>query len=171
MIDIETLGVGPSAPILQIGGVEFSSDGIHLNHFRCNVIHGGSGWGSPDAETMLWWVQQPVEVMRGAFHQEGAKTLQQALRDLTSWVGDANIWTNGPAEDVTWLKTAFERVGMPWPWSHRQIRCFRTVVKEFGVDEDEPQRDMGSVEHDAHSDALHQALWLIRVYNRLGCVL
>mgnify|MGYP006408929027 CR=1 FL=1 len=62
MIDLETMGTRPDAPIISIGAVAFDANGP-LDSFYAGVNLGSSvnSGAKIDASTVLWWMQQSDE--------------------------------------------------------------------------------------------------------------
>lgn len=69
MIDLETMGNKPSAPIVSIGAVifdpstgEFGPDFYRVVSLKSSV----DGGAVPDADTIMWWMQQSEEARHQA---------------------------------------------------------------------------------------------------------
>jgi hypothetical protein len=63
MIDLETMGNKPNAPIVSIGAVFFDPSTGELGGFYRVVSLKSSvdGGAIPDPETIMWWMQQSEE--------------------------------------------------------------------------------------------------------------
>jgi len=136
MLDLETMGTGPDAAIIAIGAVELNRETGQLGREFYEVVDLESAMragGTVEASTILWWMQQSDEA-RGEFRRAG-KPVAQVLQSFTDWIrrgeGDFNIWGNGSDFDNVTLRSAYIRLGLQAPWSHRQNRCFRTVRNEY----------------------------------------
>jgi exodeoxyribonuclease VIII len=170
MLDLETMGTGPDAAILAIGAVELNRETGQLGrefYEVVDLVSAIAAGGTVDASTILWWMQQSDEA-RGEF-KRGGRHIIDVLQSFTHWVrrgaGAFNIWGNGSDFDNVILRSAYSRLSMQVPWSHRQNRCFRTVRNEY------PPVDTStweSVKHNALSDAKWQARYLIEVLRRKG---
>ena len=166
MLDLETMGTGPDAAILAIGAVELNRETGQLGREFYEVVDLASAMaagGTVDASTIIWWMKQSNEA-RGEFERKG-RTLAYVLYLFSGWVrqkfGDSfHIWGNGSDFDNVILRSAYSRLSLQVPWSHRQNRCFRTVRNEY------PPVDTStweSVKHNALSDAKWQARYLCEI--------
>jgi hypothetical protein len=186
MLDIETLGTGTNAAIIQIGAVAFYADGpnpaLFTNSpellladrqgFRVNVDLGKSRHpGVINASTVEWWLGQSDEARASVTKAEGRVELGTALQMFASWVewvgnGRSNVrlWSNGPTFDEMIVRQAFERYGLDLndTISFRGSRCCRTmfeVARGLGWNPKEAARMAPDdiVKHDGLSDAVFQA--------------
>jgi exodeoxyribonuclease VIII len=176
MVDLETLGLGYDAPILSIGAVAFArSEVLDLQcHYGISLKDSIARGRVPSASTIQWWLQQD-DAARKALDSKlvAGETVIEAMRWFADWIksvqvfADApvHVWGNGADFDVAMLRHAFAKTGIAEPWHYRNVRCFRTYMAEFGLDEDWVQP---SVKHDALADAAAQAQTLINCWNRLG---
>lgn len=169
MLDLETMGNNPQAPIMSIGAVANIFDGegkwVELSEFSVAVsLESAVQAGAKiDPDTVLWWLQQS-DSARSALIQSADKTvdLYVALEYLDNWLGVYDkplIWGNGVDFDNMIVTQSAELVGLPPLWSYRQNRCFRTLKNMFGTSVPEPARFVESC-HIATEDARHQAKWL-----------
>lgn len=163
MIDLETLGTGDFAPIVQIGACRFDAERVgHV--YRQNIL--ARDWANIDGDTLLWWNGQAADVRARVFDQAGALPLAAALHEFGNWLksgGDfVGAWADSPSFDLRLLRQAWERSGMiaRWPFTHRVERDLRTLKKLRGADTVEPARDEGELVHDAADDAVFQARWV-----------
>lgn len=132
MVDLETLGVKSSKPvILSIGAVEFDPETGELGREFYKVIDIASCQAQGmdvEGDTIHWWMtqddkakevfsalRQPLTHVLGAFYLWYPRIMQTCL------------WSNGAAEDSVWLRNAYGLVGSGTPWNFRDVRCFRTL--------------------------------------------
>lgn len=153
MLDIETLGTGTNAAIVQIGAVAFDADVDHREDsslrvnspdvllelgqgFRMNVCLADSKHpGDIDPATVEWWLQQSDEARASITNKDNRLGLALVLGMFTEWVRDigggnpyaVRLWSNGPTFDETIIRSAFTRYGRQFPISFRQSRCCRTM--------------------------------------------
>lgn len=175
MLDLETLGVGDNAAIIQIGACRFyphvGLDPSEGRQFSQNVDWESQGMGTLEPGTVQWWNSQSEEAREKVWDQSEALPLCDALVQFSIWVGrtpvqpQISIWANAPDFDLRLLRQAFERVGYGYPFQHRQHRDMRTLVKEFGMPEDKPT--FVGLEHNALDDAVHQAQWVTNIMKRM----
>ena len=141
MLDLETLGLAPGCAIVSIGAVAFDPEGyIHdgpkvqfsrsIDVLTCLL----SGL-TVDPQTVAWWRTQS-EAARKALTQEDTTPLARALAAFSEWYAQLqfdSVWANGPAADIVWLEAAYRAIGERAPWSHRDVRCVRTVKALAGT--------------------------------------
>ena len=112
-----------------------------------------------DIGTVRWWLSQSEDARKALLEGE-RYSLKSTIENLRDFVhGVEGIWANGPAEDLTWIKSAAERSEVNSGISHSKQRCFRTFRELFPLDLDELPKD--SISHDALSDAIWQAQYMI----------
>lgn len=162
MIDIETLGLEPSAVILSIGAVAFGMDhkpDTPMQEFYVEVSMGNQGGRIINTDTIKWWMSQSIKPP-----MNGTISLHQALRDLNDFVwmksiGDQApyVWANGTDFDISILYDAYREHLIAPAWKYSDVRDYRTVAKMFSGVVSRPQN---MNQHNALSDARMQALHL-----------
>ena len=159
MLDIETLGTRPNAPIVSIGAVEFEPNTGKLGrelYFGID-IQSACQFGVPDGGTIKWWLLQNSEARKAA--ASGPTALPDALNALTAFHGDwtdIQVWANSPSFDVVILEYAYFKTGRNHPWAFWNTRDCRTIAELAGK---RPPKHQG-VAHNALEDAKHQAKWV-----------
>jgi exodeoxyribonuclease VIII len=167
MIDLETLGTDPSAPIIAIGAVFFDPKTGKLGaEFSATIdFESACERRTPSDSTIKWWLVQSsdarAKVLRGEQH------MVTALRDFTNFV-DENIkrsnvkpWGNGATFDISMLEDCFKCYDLPTPWKYYNVRDVRTIVdlgKMKGFDRDDIEFE--GTPHVALDDAKHQARYV-----------
>lgn len=165
MVDLETMGTRPDAPIIAIGAVMFNADGI-VKEFYCTVsldsaVRSGA---MIDPNTVMWWLRQDKAAQDALSDtQDIAVGLETALRDFMQFVcycGDSlqGVWGNGASFDNVLLHEAGKRCGVPM-WEFWKDRCYRTVKNMYP---DVGLKRVGT-HHNALDDAKSQALHLIDI--------
>lgn len=167
MLDLETMGTRPDAPIIAIGAVVFDQDVGLLNEFyETPSLKSAVACGAVmDADTVSWWMRQSKEA-RALFAADTCD-MEFALDRFASWVieqskdqlKDVRVWGNGAAFDNVLLSETYKRLKQPVPWMFYNDRCYRTVKS---LHPDVPYEFIG-VEHNALDDAKSQALHLIKI--------
>jgi len=160
MIDIETLGIDPKAPVLSIGAVYFDKDGTYSEFYINLDVHHqiDSGLRKFDASTIKWWMGQE-DAAKKVF-KETAIPVEQALRQFVNFIEtevgskDTKPWGNGSNFDITILESLFKDYGIKTPWNFRNIRDYRTF-KDFIYDGSDTVRE--GTYHNALDDAKYQA--------------
>jgi len=176
MIDLETMGNRPYAPIISIGAVFFdpSSDetGSELS-VNISLDSSMRHRARPDASTIIWWMEQSADAR--ASLTSDTVSLPDALISLTEFISKhANpkflqVWGNGASFDCVILRNSYELCGIDSPWQWWNDRDVRTIVemgKAVGFD---PKRDMpfDGVRHNALADAVHQAKYVSAIWQKL----
>lgn len=173
MIDLETMGTRPDAPIIAIGAVMFdhiegggkvyADQGFYVNVDLQSAVTTGA---KIDPSTVMWWLQQSKEA-RAAFDTKGVD-LVAALDKLDAWFDShwANgresaygVWGNGASFDNVILAESYKRLGMTPPWPFWKDRCYRTVKSMYP----EVKMERSGTHHNALDDAISQAKHLIEM--------
>ena len=128
MLDLETMGVSPTAAIIQIGACAFDievgvGDGFERTiSLQSSLIYGGK----LDQDTLDWWKKQPAEARKSV--SIDADDIFSVLNDFTKWFPDNPlIWSNGASFDVPVLHSAYNRLGLEPPWPYNRVRDTRTL--------------------------------------------
>lgn len=169
MIDIETMGSRPNAPVLSIGAVMFDPVNGSLGEKFYVAISPADAfrYGVPDGDTLKWWMEQSEAARKAAVG--GQALLADALKGLTAfgksnWK-DIEVWGNGPSFDMTILEYAYHKaLGQLAPWKFWNVRCCRTVALLAGK---RPPKITGGTYHNALDDAIHQAKWVSGMWKGL----
>ncbi|STD27195.1 phage protein [Enterobacter asburiae] len=164
MIDLESMGKKPNAPIVSIGAVFFNPHTGELGQefYTAVSLESAMDQGAvPDGETILWWLKQSPEA-RSAICVDDAMPITDALSELSHFIHRhaynlkyMKVWGNGATFDNVILRGAYERAGRicPWEfWNDHDVRTIVTLGRSVGFD---PKRDMpfiGDV-HNALADA------------------
>lgn len=178
MLDLETMGNNPNAPIVAIGAVFFEPATGELGpefYAPVNLKSSMASGAVPDAETIDWWLGQSQEA-RDAIRIKNAEQLQTVLGNLTGFIQrhadhprSMKMWGNGASFDNVILRSAYQAVGyqLPWPfWNDADVRTMVLLGRHLGFD---PKRDMpfDGVAHNALADARHQAKYVSAIWQRL----
>lgn len=169
MVDLETMGRRPCAPIVSIGAVGFDARGVHREFYTAVSLESELRAGATvDANTILWWMQQDPDAVAGLL--QDPKPITQALADFRHFVFSVpnlqGVWGNGAAFDNVILAEAYERTGVMRPWQFWQDRCYRTIKSAYP---DVELRRTGT-HHNALDDARTQAEHLMAINEAAGGV-
>lgn len=165
MLDLETMGNGPSAAIVAIGAVAFDLDAGTIGSSFYKLVDLTTAvecGGQMDAATVMWWVQQK-EAARIALVGDAATHIRGALDMFADWLHETTggheprLWGNGAAFDNVILASAYRNAGKAQPWKHWNDRCYRTVKAMFPA----IRMERVGTHHIAVDDAKSQALHLI----------
>ncbi|AIK13748.1 phage-related protein [Pectobacterium atrosepticum SCRI1043] len=180
MIDIETMGKNPRAPIASIGAVFFNPKTGELGEqFYCRVDFENDmlNGAVTDSGTIKWWLRQSPEASAELISDD-ATPIWGAISQFSDWLTDnaeslktLKVWANSPSFDCTILKSAFERTEIDIPWNYWNERDVRTM-KEVGFAIMNMGRFLGTAEtigvkHNALDDAINQVALVSAVMSRL----
>lgn len=169
MIDLETLGINPTCPVISLGAVTYSyKNGIYgCFHRFFNLDEQFRAGRLPQQQTLNWWLKQSeearqslakdrtrlsVEEMVDEFFEFWREDVDDPVQDWSA--GDdpalgAKVISNGANFDIAILSSLFPEV----PWHYKNTRCFRSMIDWFGP----VTYPEGGTKHDALSDARAQA--------------
>ena len=170
MVDLETMGTGPTAAIVSIGCVPFDRESLTVSQdefYTVVDLESSLKAGlTAESSTILWWMMQSEEARTELFSRRRAQ-LYEALSALRYWMAglvpaknDRKVWGNGAAFDNVILSSAYKAVGLETPWNFWNDRCFRTMKNEFA---DVPLPDRSGLHHKAVDDARYQAECLVEI--------
>ncbi|XGJ38831.1 3'-5' exoribonuclease domain-containing protein [Citrobacter freundii] len=179
MVDMETMGNSPDAPIVSIGAVFFdpSTGNTGAEFYRVVNLESSMSFGmKPDASTIQWWLKQSSEA-RSAILVDEAMGLRESLELLADFIAEnaangshtVQLWGNGCSFDNVILRRAYALTETPFAVPFRNDRDVRTMVelgKSVGIN---PRYDIpfeGDM-HNALSDARHQVKYVSAIWQRL----
>lgn len=182
MVDLETMGKKPGAPIVSIGAVFFdpATGKAGAEFYQVINLESSMSFGArPDASTILWWLKQSPEA-RSAIVVDDTVGLVEALEQFLDFIAEnaANgsssiqLWGNGSSFDCSLLEAAFELADTPFPIPHWNYRDVRTVVelgKAVGLNSRYEIPFEGDP-HNALADARHQVKYVSAIWQRLTAI-
>ncbi|WP_313079526.1 3'-5' exoribonuclease domain-containing protein [Atlantibacter sp.] len=179
MVDLETVGSNPDAPIVSIGAVFFEPSTGETGPEFYQVVDLASAMrfgAQPDASTILWWMKQSSEA-RSALLVEDAADLDVALTLFSEFLCEnaangtksVQVWGNGATFDNVLLKQSYGLVGGAAPWRFVNDRDVRTIVELGNAVGINPRYDIPfeGDKHNALADARHQAKYVSAIWQRL----
>ncbi|WP_410679413.1 3'-5' exonuclease [Citrobacter europaeus] len=179
MVDLETMGSGPDAPIVSIGAVYFdpSTGNTGAEFYQVVSLESSMSFGmKPDASTIQWWLKQSSEA-RSAILVDEAMGLRESLELLADFIAEnaasgshtVQLWGNGCSFDNVILRRAYVLTETPFAvpfWNDRDVRTMVELGKSVGIN---PRFDIpfeGDM-HNALSDARHQVKYVSAIWQRL----
>ena len=179
MVDLETMGSGPDAPIVSIGAVYFdpSTGNTGAEFYQVVSLESSMSFGmKPDASTIQWWLKQSSEA-RSAILVDEALGLRETLELLADFIAEnaangshtVQLWGNGCSFDNVILRRAYALTETPFAvpfWNDRDVRTMVELGKSVGIN---PRYDIpfeGDM-HNALSDARHQVKYVSAIWQRL----
>lgn len=178
-LDIETMGIGPNAPILSISACYFEPSTGEIGetfHQHIRLESAMRNGMSPDADTITWWLSQGKaaqnKLLKG---QNDASELQivltifkQFLESCKGNINNLQIWGNGPGFDNEKVKNAFETCGYKVPWKFWNDRCMRTIVQlTQDANLNVTPVPFEGVKHNVLDDCIHRAKIISTAYQVL----
>ncbi|MFA8047799.1 exonuclease [Escherichia coli] len=173
MIDLETMGKNPDAPIISIGAIFFDPQTGDMGPEFSKTIDLDTAGGVIDRDTIKWWLKQSREAQSALLTDE--IPLDDALLQLREFIDEnsgeffVQVWGNGANFDNVILRRSYERQGIPYPWRYCNDRDVRTIV-ELGKAIDFDARTAIPFEgerHNALDDARHQAKYVSDIWQKL----
>ncbi|WP_097426921.1 exonuclease [Escherichia coli] len=173
MIDLETMGKNPDAPIISIGAIFFDPQTGDMGPEVSKTIDLETAGGVIDRDTIKWWLKQSREAQSAIMTDE--IPLDDALLQLREFIDEnsgeffVQVWGNGANFDNTILRRSYERQGIPCPWRYYNDRDVRTIV-ELGKAIDFDARTAIPFEgerHNALDDARYQAKYVSAIWQKL----
>ncbi|MCL5498464.1 3'-5' exoribonuclease [Escherichia coli] len=179
MVDLETMGSNPEAPIIAIGAVFFDpgTGKTGPEFYQIVSLESAMEFGAkPDAATIIWWMKQSAEA-RAAITGGDAISLMDAIDNLDEFIhtNSANgikyvqLWGNGSSFDNVILRRAYEQVGaelsVPF-WNDRDVRTIVELGKVVGINP-RYQIPFDGDMHNALADARHQVKYVSAIWQRL----
>jgi len=159
MVDIETMGTSPNAPVLSVGAVIFDANGLGEEFYsECSLKSAFNRGSKPDPDTIAFWMNQEDAPRKKLANAKG-KNVDMLNAFCEFFPEDATFWGNGAAFDNVLLREALRREGLHAPWKFWNDRCYRTVKNMFN---DVKIKRVGT-HHNALDDAKSQALHLIEI--------
>lgn len=182
MVDLETMGKKPGAPIVSVGAVFFdpASGKTGAEYYQVISLESSMSFGArPDASTILWWLKQSPEA-RSAIVVDDTVGLVEALEQFLDFIAEnaangsknVQLWGNGSSFDCSLLEAAFELADTPFPIPHWNYRDVRTVVelgKAVGLNSRYDIPFEGD-QHNALADARHQVKYVSAIWQRLTAI-
>ena len=173
MIDLETMGKNPDAPLISIGAIFFDPQTGDMGPEFSKTIDMDTAGGVIDRGTIKWWLKQSREAQSAILTDE--IPLDDALLQLREFIDEnsgeffVQVWGNGANFDNTILRRSYERQGIPCPWRYYNDRDVRTIV-ELGKAMDFDARAAIPFEgerHNALDDARYQAKYVSTIWQKL----
>lgn len=189
MIDVETMGHGPSAAVLSIGVVPFQihpddcsvAPAAYWVEVRCSLGAASRAGLEVNADTVEWWLAQSQDareaLIREPRHDDYRAFLAAfaaSLRTINGRDAELTVWAKPPQYDLVTLRAQLAKFGVDEPWQHRNEQDLRTVIAAAKAAMQSGQDGWAEVletsplvKHSALDDAAVQADQVVRFYRRL----
>lgn len=179
MVDIESMGKKPGAPIVSIGAVFFdpASGQTGPEFYKVISLESAMEWGGvPDASTILFWLKATPEA-RSEIVMDHAIPLDDALLQFKDFIAEnaangkdtVQVWGNGATFDNVLLEDSYARTGISCPWKYWNNRDVRTIVELGKAVGYTPRHEIPfeGEPHKAISDARHQVKYVSAIWQHL----
>lgn len=179
MVDIESLGKKPDAPIVSIGAVFFdpASGQTGPEFYKVISLESAMEWGGvPDASTIIFWLKATPEA-RSEIVMDHAIPLDDALLQFKDFIAEnaangkdtVQVWGNGATFDNVLLEDSYARTGISCPWKYWNNRDVRTIVELGKAVGYTPRHEIPfeGEPHKAISDARHQVKYVSAIWQHL----
>ena len=187
VVDLETMGTGPTSAIVQIGARAFDPDsggmeprslhGQYYNDLSSNFFDVGvklqtsiDAGLTVDGDTVMRWLSQPKLAQVRLMNDEVRETVDLAtsLSVLATWYHENKVqfvWSQGAAFDIPILEYAYRAVGINPPWQYWTVRDTRTLFHLAGME----RTDMppNPTPHDALADAEWTAALVCEAWKKM----
>lgn len=167
MIDLETLGLKPSAIIISIGAVKFDLETGELGgKFYAELDVESQKKDRSVCESVLKWWSERDGLALAAFN--GTMPLSAALENLKAFLGrNCAVWANGSLFDIAILENAYRSEG-GHPWRYNRVYDCRTLRMVHERIIGKYELEMEGVHHNALDDAIYQAKWVSGMYRNIN---
>lgn len=163
MIDLETLGTDPDAPVMSLGAVFFDTATKTLGptfYLPIDVKEQIKRGRKPSGDTLQWWMGQDGAAK--IVFKEQAKPTLYVLQTFAAWfkVNGAKcfVWGNGSTFDISLMEDLFRMYGVECPWDYNKIQDLRTF-KRFQAKGAKVPKPL--IPHHALEDAKTQAQYVL----------
>lgn len=167
MLDLETVGVGPNAAIIQVGLVLFNPlvlgmpvmpDGYSVEwnvNLMSSLLHGGQ----MDLKTFKWWQDKKPE------HHDAVTRNSVTISEVLTGVDEffkthqpRRIWCHGATFDCPILAGYYYNAQREPPWGYSDVRDTRTLFELAADMTDWKKPDRGPVAHTGVADCCNQIM-------------
>lgn len=165
MLDIETLGTGNNAVIIQIGVCEFDRLTGEIGGRACynlNLKDSLNKGFEIDADTLKWWLQQDQNVFNDILNDDQC-TPKVILNELSKIFKDKCVWCHATF-DVPLLNNYFKKYDVWGNIDYRKVRDIRTLVDITNFDLD--SLDWTNKTHNALDDCIFQVDYVTKALTK-----
>ena len=167
MIDMETLGNGKHAAVIQIGACYFDRNTGEIGQtFDMNIdaesaVRSGA---EMDAATVYWWLSQSKEAIDSVIAQPRIDTTL-AFEALNEFLKDAKtIWSHATFDFVILTET-LKRLQIKPSFRYTVARDIRTLVDLAKITFSKTKRE--GLHHNGLDDCKHQVKYCVEAMNKI----
>lgn len=168
MVDIETLGTGKNACVIQIGACYFDRLTGEIGEvFKVNIDARSAVANGAiiNADTVYWWLSQSKEAINSVI-AEPKMDIIPAFNLLNTFLSESKyIWSHATFDFVIITET-FKRLGLKMLFRYTAARDIRTLTDLSGVKVSKAKRE--GVHHDGLDDAKYQVAYCVEAFRALN---
>lgn len=170
MFDLETLGTGSKAPIVQLAACLFDMKGEVLSEYNAKIALTEEEFSrfEPTVGTIEFWLKQSQEARELVFGGERG-TLNKALHGFNQWLnsieGRKRLWSHATFDPPV-LMNAYQVAGIKALFHFRDFVDIRTINMLAGEVKTEPRSAFGA-HHDAAADCRYQAHYVAAMLRKV----
>lgn len=161
MLDLETLGTNSCAPVIQVGLVFFTIQGIQTQSLLTMDFDDALKYGKADGSTIKWWLKQDKDAQKTLFENPRPAIEVADIIDKLLVAQNPNWFWAHATFDFPILNSLFLAMGRKMPIPFRQSFDLRTLEYFAGNYIEWEKRD--GVYHNALDDATFQAKHAIKM--------
>lgn len=167
MLDIETLGLGVTSVVTQIGWCLFDFEKEHFEHgcFFLDPENQMKLGRTIDWGTFKFWMQQEEAARMKMIEVDvpfNGNVLSEFI-DLVKIEAPTRVWANGTNFDISIIDNLLETYAYKTPWKYNSPRDCRTIWDLCPWD----KSIVNKVKHDAEQDALFQAKQVWQAWRKI----
>jgi len=171
-VDLETLGRGDNAPIIQLAIMKFDEDGDEIESLVRNVELSSLDNEGIELSTLHFWLSQKKKVIDSVFNSEQTYPITDCLLDLEGFIldtstfdkDDIRIWQHSsfdaPKISYSFKKYLKRETYLKYYW-FKDIRTLEVLANQGN-------RPKGNMAHNAFIDCFEQAQWISRCLNSVN---
>lgn len=188
MIDLETKNTIPSAVVLSLGAVVWTTKRERLNlhnweldyevierlYRKPSILEQEADGRSTSTATMKWWALQDKDAFDEAFEREEFRiSVEELFRDLTLIAaahGVTKFWASPNTFDFPIMDDLARMYGLTVPWSYNNCFDVRTVVNEasYSAKDHVPMKEIAGKAHMPVTDCEYQIDLLTAARVKIG---
>ena len=177
MIDLETMGIKATAPIVAIGAAVFNPETGEIGktfYQRVDLESAVEQGAIIEANTVKWWLRRNAAA-RSEITVEDNSHIDIAIHNLSCFfISQGNepiVWANGASFDFTILRAAIARSSSSnlhfWNyWNEQDVRTILSSAEWLGINPND-HITFDGVKHHAMYDAIHQAKCVSYVWQKI----
>ena len=165
MLDIETLGTNPDAPVLSAAVIYFNPHTGETFEYAKFVFDVRQQDRPINFDTMKWWMSQSKEASAHWREAQTYDSLEQ-FSAFCSRYENVIWWANSPAFDEVIMSHLLRQTGVRVPWNFWAWRDVRTI-KSYLFNRTKPNNKN---KHDPLDDCLAQIELVHRFYTEQAMV-